>query len=124
MRLADRIALAIALTAIAAAFLAAAVPKETLARTPLCWSQAWLGRECAGCGLTRSFAAIGRGRLAEANWFNPMGPLLFAWAVAVVAVRAGRTACPRFRYWSEIDLAFALAVAIALIVRLASFYLA
>ena len=123
LSIADRVTLLLALLALASAPLLGAIPKKTLAARPLCFSVILFHRECAGCGLTRSFAAIGRGSFADANALNPLGPMLFAWAIAIVAIRVGRAVYP-WRYWTEIDIAFAAAMAIALIVRLVSFYLA
>jgi hypothetical protein len=119
----DRVALAMASGAILAAFVAAAVPGLTLATTPLCWSVILLHRECPGCGLTRSFAAIGRGSFLEANALNPLGPILFAWAVAVIAIRIGKHLGPRFRYWLEVDVAFAAAAGLCILIRALLFYL-
>ncbi len=118
----DRVALAMAAGAIAAAFVAAQFPRTTLATTPLCWSVILLHRECPGCGLTRSFAAIGRGSLLEANALNPLGPILFAWAVAVIAIRIGKRIAPRFRYWPEADVAFAAAAGLCILTRALLFY--
>lgn len=118
----DRIAFALAAAAIATALVAAQVPRATLASTPLCWSVIFLHRQCPGCGLTRSFAAIGRGSLAEANALNPLGPILFAYAVAVIAIRIGKGAAPRFRYWAEIDIAFAAAALLSIATRAVLYY--
>ena len=118
----DRIALALASAAIVAALIAAQIPRTTLATTPLCWSVILLHRQCPGCGLTRSFAAIGRGSVAEANALNPLGPILFAWAVAVIAIRFGKRVAPRFRYWMEVDLAFAAAAGLFVLTRALLFY--
>ena len=115
--------LAFALTALVSAPLLAMIPRNTLASRPLCFSVILFHRECAGCGLTRSFAAIGRGSLADANAMNPLGPILYGWAAALVLIRIGRLVRPS-RYWTEIDVAFAITVGIALIVRLVLFYLA
>lgn len=119
----DRVTLILAIAAIAAAPLLGAIPKQTLASRPLCFSVILFHRECGGCGLTRSFAAIGRGSWSDANALNPLGPMLFVWAIAVVAIRIGRALLP-WPYWTEIDIAFAAAAAIALVTRLALFYLA
>lgn len=120
----DRLALALAVTAVAAAAVAARVPRDTLTATPLCWSVIFLGRECPGCGLTRSFAAIGRGELAAANALNPLGPILFAYALAVIGIRIGKWLVPGFRWWFELDAGFAGAAVVAMIVRAATFYIA
>ena len=95
---------------------------DLVPKSAICWSVMFLGRECAGCGLTRSFAAIGRGDLAAANDLNPLGPILFAWLIALVVIRLMKRA--GFRYAFEIDVAFAAFVAIILVVRLVTFYLA
>ena len=123
LSMADRITLLLAIGALAAVPILAAIPKSTLAGRPLCFSVILFHRQCGGCGLTRSFAAIGRGSWSEANALNPLGPMLFAWAIAVVAIRVGRAIHP-WRYWTEIDIAFAIAAAIALVTRLVLFYLA
>lgn len=83
----------------------------------ICWSVIFFGRECAGCGLTRSFAAIGRGDFAAANDLNPLGPILFLWLVALVAIRLLKRA--GFRYAFEVDVAMAGAVGVILVARLA-----
>lgn len=44
----------------------------------LCYARRWLGFECPGCGLTRSFIAIMHGQLAAAWRYNPAGILVFA----------------------------------------------
>lgn len=88
----------------------------------ICWSVILLGRECAGCGLTRSFAAIGRGDFAAANDMNPLGPVLFIWLVALVAIRLMKRA--GFRHAFEVDVGLAGAVAVILVARLLLFYLA
>ncbi len=117
----DRVILTLAALTLTAAPLLGLIPKARMAGTPLCWSVIFFHRECAGCGLTRSFAAIGRGSLAEANAFNPLGPILFAWAAAVVVIRAGQVARPS-RYWVAVDVAFACTAVIALVTRLVLFY--
>jgi hypothetical protein len=117
----DRVILTLAALTLLSAPLLGTIPKERMTGTPLCWSVIFFHRECAGCGLTRSFAAIGRGSLTEANAFNPLGPILFAWAVSVVAIRAGRMVRPS-PYWTAVDVAFACAAVIALVTRLVLFY--
>jgi hypothetical protein len=123
LSIADRLTLAMAAAALAAAFVAAALPHGMLGSTPLCWSVILLHRECPGCGLTRSFAAIARGDLQTANVLNPLGPVLFGWAVAVIVIRLGKRFLPRFPYWMEIDGALAAGVVLMLIVRAVLFYL-
>jgi hypothetical protein len=118
----DRVAVGIAAGAILAAVVAARIPRTTLATTPLCWSVILFQRECPGCGLTRSFAAIGRGSLHEANLLNPLGPILFAWAVAVIAIRIGKRIAPAFPYWPEVDVAFAVTAGLCVVTRTLLFY--
>lgn len=113
--------LALAALAVLAAAVAARIPLSSA--PPLCWSVVLLGRECPGCGLTRSFAAIGRGDVQRANALNPLGPMLFAWAVAVIGIRLGKIAAPRFRWWGELDAGLAGAMLLAVIVRALLFYL-
>jgi hypothetical protein len=52
----------------------------------------------------------------------PLGPILFLWAAAVIAIRIGKLIAPSFRYWSEIDLAFAATALLSLITRALLFY--
>lgn len=44
----------------------------------LCYARRWLGIECPGCGLTRSFIAIMHGDFTSAWLFNPAGVAFFA----------------------------------------------
>lgn len=44
---------------------------------PMCSLKRYTGLDCPGCGLTRSFIALGHGRLKESIDFNPAGPLWF-----------------------------------------------
>lgn len=120
LSLPDRVALALATLAVLAAVVAARVPLSK--SPPLCWSVVLLGRECPGCGLTRSFAAIGRGDVHAANALNPLGPMLFAYALAVIAIRLGKLAAPDFRWWGELDAGFAGAAIIAAMTRTLLFY--
>lgn len=125
MNLFDRIVVAVSAAAIAAAVVLgqlAARGHDLVTNTPLCWSQIFLGRECPGCGLTRSFLMIGRGAVRDANVMNPLGPILFAWLIALIAIRAGRALAPRFRWWREMDVAFGASVVMALVVRTITFY--
>ena len=116
----DRVILVIAVAAIAAAIVVGRF--DLVPNAPLCWSVILLGRECPGCGLTRSFALIGRGAFHEANLMNPLGPILFVYLIALIAIRIGRATTSRFRWWWEIDVAFGAAVVIALVGRTITFY--
>jgi hypothetical protein len=117
----DRAVVIFSLAAIAGAIVVGQL--DLVPAGTICWSVILLGRECAGCGLTRSFAAIGRGDIAAAVDANPLGPILFAWLVALVAIRLLKRFAPRFRYSSEVDAAFAAAVAVTMLTRLVLFYL-
>lgn len=51
-----------------------------MANTPfpeICISKAWFGVSCPGCGLTRSFISMMHGHLANAVFYNRVGPILF-----------------------------------------------
>jgi len=93
-----------------------------LPATAVCWSQRLLGRACPGCGLTRSFLLLGQGSIRAASVMNPLGPILFVWILALVAIRAGKAVAPRFRWWTEIDLGFFGAAVVAVLVRTVTFY--
>lgn len=54
----------------------------------LCLSRSWLRLPCPGCGLTRSFIALGHGDLAAAWRYNPAGLYLFALVVFQLPYRA------------------------------------
>lgn len=121
----DRVVLALATLGVLAAVVAARIPRKSLATSPpLCWSVVLLGRECPGCGLTRSFAAIGRGDVREANALNPLGPILLGYGVIAIAIRLGKMVAPRFRYWLGLDAGFAGGMVLAIIVRTLTFYFA
>jgi hypothetical protein len=55
--------------------------------TSICLLKRLTGIPCMTCGMTRSFCAIGRGRLAEAARFHPLGPVVYA-MLAAVMIRA------------------------------------
>ena len=58
------------------------------------------GLPCPGCGLTRSFACISHGQLADAVNFHPFGPLLYLWAwLGVFATIAGPVRRARAAAW-------------------------
>jgi hypothetical protein len=79
-----------------------ALHQRLLAAPLVCWSRLLLGRDCAGCGLTRSFVAIARGEPSEALQWNPLGPVLYLYLCAMVVVAAGAILIPRFRWWRRI----------------------
>jgi hypothetical protein len=60
----------------------------------ICMFKNLTGLPCPGCGLTHSFCALSKGRLASAFGFNAMGPAIFVLAAGFwfrsVAVLLGR----------------------------------
>jgi hypothetical protein len=50
----------------------------------LCPFHNWTGIPCPGCGMTRSFVSLAHGQIGAAFEYHPLGPLLFAGAIAVV----------------------------------------
>jgi len=67
---------AVAFTAVLAPLV---LSEDSVARlTPVCVWKAKLNRECPGCGLTRSFLLIARGRFEDASAMNRAGPPLYA----------------------------------------------
>lgn len=48
-------------------------------RIPLCAVQGFLGVECPGCGLTRSFAALVHGQVRTSIDLHPLGIVIAAW---------------------------------------------
>ncbi|HYM96690.1 MAG TPA: DUF2752 domain-containing protein, partial [Candidatus Sulfotelmatobacter sp.] len=76
------------------------------------------GHPCPFCGGTRSFAYMWRGDLADAVRLYPLGPAMFAGAVATTAALAagaitGRTWTPRLTaaQWRVLGIGAASAVA-------------
>ena len=80
-----------------------------------CAARQWLGIDCPGCGLTRSFIAISSGDLARAWNFNPAGFVLYLFVVGQIPWRLfqmGRRAnrkMPVFNIWLFLPLAIAVA---------------
>jgi len=84
-----RFMLGLSLFVVVAAFLlqfhqggALRFPGTDVSLPPLCGSRILFGVECPGCGLTRSFVALGAGDIQQSLRFNRVGWLL---ALAVVA---------------------------------------
>lgn len=67
----------------------------------ICLLRRATGFPCPGCGLTRSFCALGKGDVARAFHFHALGPVLYAmailaWLRGVAAVAGMKTAVARF----------------------------
>ncbi|HXI13717.1 MAG TPA: DUF2752 domain-containing protein [Thermoanaerobaculia bacterium] len=125
LSLPDRLLAAFAAAILLITIILAHSPSATTTLLPqrsACWSVRLLNRECPGCGLTRSFIALGRGNVAVANILNPLGPILFGALVTLLIITAGKAFAPASRIWRLLDLALLATIAIALIVRSATFY--
>jgi hypothetical protein len=67
----------------------------------LCLFNKLTGLPCPGCGLTRSFCALGHGELGRAVAFHPLGPLVFVaalawWGRSIAAIAGLSNAVDRF----------------------------
>lgn len=71
----------------AAILVASAVLPASGLRVPTCWWQTLFGFRCPGCGLTRSFIALGHGHIIEAFQFNWVGPFFFVLIAALLVDR-------------------------------------
>lgn len=94
----------------------------TLPSQSFCVSVLALGQECPGCGLTRSFVAMGSGDFAGAILFNPLGPVLLAGVIALLLIRLSKLFLPQRDDWNRVDLALAGVMAVAMIARTIQFY--
>ncbi|MGA7615522.1 MAG: DUF2752 domain-containing protein [Thermoanaerobaculia bacterium] len=125
-RVSDRIVLGISAFGVALSVVLGQLTRaggHPLPKQSFCWSQILLHRACAGCGLTRSFVALGAGDLAGAIRFNWAGPLLFGCLLLLMGSRLFRIARPA-RELRRFDLALGAAVALILVVRGIAFYFA
>lgn len=96
----------------------AALPSQSL-----CVSVVVFGHECPGCGLTRSFVAMGSWNFAAARAFNPLGPVLLAGVILLLLMRIAKLFLPRVRHWHRVDLVLAGIMVLAMIARTIQFYL-
>jgi hypothetical protein len=89
---------------IPAATVAAGLGALTLQPYAICPFAVFSGLPCPGCGMSRSLFALLQGNLALALHYHPLGPLLAAGAVLLLALRWFRRRWPSkitiFR-WSE-----------------------
>lgn len=78
----------------AGALVASALVPSTLVESGpvLCPFRAATGLPCPSCGLTRSWNAMGHGRLRDASAFHLMGPITFVGAAALVGAGDKRAA--------------------------------
>lgn len=104
-------------------FLAPGHGRELLPEGSLCWSRILLGRDCPGCGMTRSFIAMGGGQLGHALAYNPLGPVLFATLALLVVLHALRLAGVRIPRLGTIDGVLAAAVSGMVVAHAIVFYL-
>lgn len=93
-RTADAILLTLSLCVLAAAAILTVRGAEQVALfgftlPEICFWRRFLGIECPGCGLTRSFVSLGHGQWRAAWEFHMLGPALFA----LVAIQ------PPYRLW-------------------------
>jgi hypothetical protein len=67
--------------------------------TPICPTKRFLGFECATCGMTRAFTALGHGRLGDALGYNRLSPLawVLVWVAGVLAFRSALRAARDLR---------------------------
>ncbi len=83
-----------------------------------CMSKHLLGVNCALCGMTHSFCAMGHGRLAEAFGYHRLGPLLFCFILFQIPYRIHAIALKvRRSLLKKANVYFAVAVGIAIIVN-------
>jgi len=63
---------------------------------PACPFHTVTGIRCPGCGTTRSFIAMGHGRLAQAWRHNRIGPIIYLLILVQIPYRVLRLAWPAF----------------------------
>jgi Protein of unknown function (DUF2752) len=73
--------------AAAALVASVAIPSALIAAGPtICPFRAATGLPCPSCGMTRSWSAMGHGRVRDASGFHLMGPVTYLLAAGLVAV--------------------------------------
>ncbi len=60
------------------------LPGSVIPMPEVCTSRILLGKDCPGCGLTRSFIAISHGQFGRAWKFNPGGTVVYLLVLAQV----------------------------------------
>lgn len=110
----------VATFALAAAF---ELGYHPIPRQSVCLSRLLFNRPCPGCGLTRSFIALGSGDLRRAIDLNPLGPVLFGMIGMLLLSRIGKFVTRPHKAWIALDVLLAIATLAALILRTVSFYL-
>ena len=85
----------------------------------LCSLKRFTGLDCPGCGLTRSFIALGHGRWRDSLRFNPAGPLWFGLISVQIpwqALQLKRISCNQSpldaAWWGQVAIYTALAALI------------
>ena len=71
----------------------------------LCVFRLATGLPCPGCGMTRSFCAIGKGDIERALIFHPLGPTAFIAAIAIW-LRSGASIIGLSRWVERFDSLF------------------
>lgn len=99
-----------------------ALHQRFLAAPPVCWSRLLLHRDCAGCGLTRSFVAIAGGELSAGVQWNPLGPVLYLYLCAMALSGAAEMIFPRLWPWRKIEAVGTIAMLVWSGVDVVAFY--
>src|SRR5471030_887715 len=99
-----------------------ALHQRFLAAPPVCWSRLLLHRDCAGCGLTRSFVAIAGGELSAGVRWNPLGPVLYIYLCTMALSGAAEMLFPRLWQWRKIEAVATVVVMVWAGVDVVAFY--
>jgi hypothetical protein len=115
-RIGHAVAASLLLAVFAASFLGAdrwslpGIPSVGGEGSTTCLLRRAAGLPCATCGMTRSFCAIGRGRVGTAFAQHPLGPVLYGF-FALVMLRSAAVAATGRRVWPRCGRAFGWAAA-------------